>query len=68
MSHLTTECKVCYVAVLYSKHGDKIDEGSEYFMQESAIEDAKERIANHVDRYGTYCYADIICRVMTVYS
>lgn len=68
MSHLTTECEVCYVAVLYSKCDTKIVEGCEYSEQEHAIKEAKEMIANHVDRYGTYCYADIICRVMPVYS
>ena len=68
MSSLTTKYKVCYVAVLYSEHGDKIDEGSEfYFEQEHAIEDAKEMIANHIGNHGTYCYADVVCRVMPVY-
>lgn len=68
MSSLTTVCKVCYIAVLYSVDDDKIDEGIEYFEQEHAIEDAKEMVANYIHKYGTFCYADIICRVIPLYS
>ena len=67
-SLLSTECKICYVPVLYSKYRGKVNEGCENLTHEGALEEAKEMIADFIEHYGDYCEAVIECRVVPSYK
>ena len=45
----------------------RIKEGSEYYHEDSAIEDAQEEIANEVEKTGKYMYAIIERQVHPIY-
>lgn len=68
MSSLSTDCKVCYVPVLYSQWDGKVYEGSEYETEDGAVEAAKELIETHIDDYNMYCYAEIKRCVVPLYK
>lgn len=68
MSHLTSDVNVVHVAVLYDRDDKAIDEGYDCYTYESAIECAKEMVANAVDETGEYHSAKIETRVLPVYK
>lgn len=68
MSSITTECKVCYVPVLYKADGSKIDEGSENLTIEGALLDAGAMVKEYIICHVAYCHAVIECRVVPVYD
>lgn len=68
MSSLSTDCKVCYVPVLYSQWGGQVAEGIECDTEEWAIEEAKEMIESYINSYKMYCHAEIKRRVVPLYK
>lgn len=67
MSSLTKDTVVYYVPVFYDENRNFIKEGSEYYHEDSAIEDAQEEIANEVEKTGKYMYAVIEHQVHPIY-
>lgn len=67
MSSLTKDTGVYYVPVFYDENRNFIKEGSQYYHEDSAIEDAQDEIANEVERTGKYMYAVIEHQVHPIY-
>ena len=67
MSSLTKDTVVYYVPVFYDENRNFIKEGSEYYHEDSAIEDAQEEIANEIEKTGKYIYAIIETQVHPIY-
>ena len=67
MSSLSKDTEVYYVPVFYDENRNFIREGSEYYHEDSAIEDAQEEIANEVEKTGKYMYAVIEHQVHPIY-
>lgn len=67
MSSLTKDTEVYYVPVFYDENRNFIKEGSQYYHEDSAIEDAQDEIANEVEKTGKYMYAVIEHQVHPIY-
>ena len=67
MSSLTKDTGVYYVPVFYDENRNFIKEGSQYYHEDSAIEDAQDEIANEVEKTGKYMYAVIEHQVHPIY-
>ena len=67
MSSLTKDTVVYYVPVFYDENRNFIKEGSQYYHEDSAIEDAQDEIANEVEKTGKYMYAVIEHQVHPIY-
>ena len=67
MSSLTKDTRVYYVPVFYDENRNFIKEGSQYYHEDSAIEDAQDEIANEVEKTGKYMYAVIEHQVHPIY-
>ena len=67
MSSLTRDTEVYYVPVFYDENRNFIKEGSQYYHEDSAIEDAQDEIANEVEKTGKYMYAVIEHQVHPIY-
>ena len=67
MSSLSKDTEVYYVPVFYDENRNFIKEGSQYYHEDSAIEDAQDEIANEVEKTGKYMYAVIEHQVHPIY-
>ena len=67
MSSLTKDTEVYYVPVFYDENRNFIKEGSQYYHEDAAIEDAQDEIANEVEKTGKYMYAIIERQVHPIY-
>ena len=67
MSNLTKDTGIYYVPVFYDENRNFIKEGSQYYHEDSAIEDAQDEIANEVEKTGKYMYAVIEHQVHPIY-
>lgn len=67
MSSLTKDTGIYYVPVFYDENRNFIKEGSQYYHEDSAIEDAQDEIANEVEKTGKYMYAVIEHQVHPIY-
>lgn len=68
MSHLTSKTKVIYVAMLYDKNDNYVNEGYDADLEEYAIENAMELVSDAVKRTGTYHYAEIKTKILPVWE
>lgn len=67
MSHITAMTKVVYVAKLYDKDENFVDEGGDRDYLEFAIEDAENLVSDAVRKTGEHHFAKIEINVLPVY-
>ena len=68
MSQLTSDTRTVWVPVVYNEQDERIKEGGEYILEESAVEEACELVAYYVETCGAYYYAKIEHRIVPTYK
>lgn len=67
MSHLTSNTREVWVAAVYNENDERIKEGGEYILQESAFEEAHELVSYYVEQCGEYYYAKVEHRIVPIF-
>lgn len=68
MSHLTSDTSTVWVPVIYNEQDERVKEGGEYVLEESAVEEARDMVAYYVEYGGAYYYAKIEHRIVPIYK
>lgn len=67
MSHLTQDTLAVFTPIYYDENRNFLYEGPDYYHEDSAIEEAQEYIAKHVEGTGEYIFAVIERQVCPIY-